>query len=97
MQFLAVTALLVAAAAAVPFNNHARNQPAFAYNNGTVTTPFPPSTTGTSGGCKPGAYQCSADLTGWEVCSTQGIFITAGDCGGAVCELDATSNSPFCV
>jgi hypothetical protein len=96
MQFLAVAALFATAAVAVPFNSHARATPAFAFQNGTVTNPLPPSSSGFFA-CRPGAYRCSEDLTGWEVCSTQGKYVSGGDCAGALCELDSNTAAPFCV
>ncbi|KAI1058766.1 hypothetical protein LB507_004125 [Fusarium sp. FIESC RH6] len=47
--------------------------------------------------CDPGTYKCSG-TTGWEVCSTSGVWVDAGDCPpGTVCKFFKRSKSPYCV
>lgn len=64
-------------------------------NNG--TTPTNGTVPVIDGSCHPGEYRCSADATGWEVCSILGHWVTAGECTGTTCQPNGPHNVPYCV
>ncbi|KAL7917790.1 hypothetical protein ACQKWADRAFT_317058 [Trichoderma austrokoningii] len=49
-------------------------------------------------GCKPATYACLSNDEGWQVCSTAGQWVFAGNCPPkTVCKFDSQNGSPYCV
>ncbi|KAM0264912.1 hypothetical protein ACHAQJ_000428 [Trichoderma viride] len=49
-------------------------------------------------GCKPATYSCLHNDDGWQVCSTAGQWVFAGNCPPkTVCKFDSQNGSPYCV
>ncbi|KAM0451849.1 hypothetical protein ACHAPV_006050 [Trichoderma viride] len=49
-------------------------------------------------GCKPATYACLPNDQGWQVCSTAGQWVFAGNCPPkTVCKFDNQNGSPYCV
>lgn len=47
--------------------------------------------------CTPGTYQCDAPRN-WQVCDTQGKWITAGTCDSdQYCSMNPLNGSPYCI
>ncbi|OTA04651.1 SSCRP protein [Trichoderma parareesei] len=49
-------------------------------------------------GCKPATYSCLPHDNGWQVCSTAGQWVFAGNCPPkTICKFDKENGSPYCV
>ncbi|KAH6603532.1 hypothetical protein Trco_008307 [Trichoderma cornu-damae] len=57
-----------------------------------TASPHPPTA------CKPATYSCLPNSQGWQVCSTAGQWVFAGNCPPkTVCKFDTQNASPYCV